>query len=122
MACNPHALIASSASSSYVEHWMLLSCLRTYQWLNWSSRLLGPPCLTTNSLCLCIIVSIETPTCSRDKTRRQRSSNMYGANIASVLAALVSCGPWHGNPFFSMCLPSVYMIVLLMVQQLSTSR
>ena len=31
---------------------------------------------------------------------------MYGVNIARVLAALVFCGPWHGNPRLS----SVYMI------------
>lgn len=103
-------LTASSASSSYVERRMLLSCLRTYRWVKRSSRLHGPPCLSTDSLCLCIMVSTETPTYSRDRTRRRRSSEMYGANIARVPAAFLSCGPWQGSPFLSICLSSLYMM------------
>jgi hypothetical protein len=103
-------LTASSASISYVERRMLLSCLRTYRWVKRSSRLQGPPCLSTDSLCLCVMVSTETPTYSRDKTRKRRSSEIFGANIARVPAAFLSCRPWHGNPFLSTCLSSSYMM------------
>lgn len=30
--------------------------------------------------------------------------------MARVPAAFLSCGPWHGNPFLSMCLSWLYMI------------
>ena len=89
---------------------MLLSCLRTYLWVNRSSRLHGPPCLSTDSLCLCIMVSTETPTYNKDKTTKPKILWDIRGKHSMCSFSLLILRAWHDNPFLSTCLSWFYMI------------
>lgn len=102
-------LTASPTSSSYLDRCILFSCLLTYLCVR-SITIKRTPLFSTDSLCLCIMVSTDSPTYNRKWTNGRRSSKIYGACIARVPAALC-CGPWQGNPFLSTYLCWIYVII-----------